>query len=356
MKTKGNIAIGLMSGTSLDGLDIIAVVFDSHNSKISYDIKKTETIPYSELWQTKLRNAHNLPVYDFLKLHSEFGSFMGKQVNTFLAQNAFSPSDIAFIASHGQTIFHNPQEGITTQIGDGVKIYAQTGIPVINNFRSLDVALGGQGAPLVPVGDELLFPEYNFCLNLGGFANISYGENKQRVAYDIVPVNFVLNRLASKLNLPYDMFGQNASKGYINKNILSQLNNLPFYQQPHPKSLGREWVESNIFPVFSNSNSVHDLLRTYVEHICIQITQTIDKHSQGTILATGGGAYNTFLIERLQQLSNHKIIIPDANLIEFKESLIFALLGWLKINGIKNTYSSCTGALRNTVSGNIIKE
>jgi len=350
-----NIIIGLMSGTSLDGLDIVACTFTKNNSKISFNILEAETFEYNQNWIERLKNAPLLPAYDFMKLHSEYGLLLGNLSNQFLEKHSFKHSDIDFIASHGHTIFHKPNEGITTQIGDGTKIHAKTNIRVIYDFRQLDVALGGQGAPLVPIGDEALFSEYKFCLNLGGFANVSYNSENQRIAFDIVPVNFVLNYLANRLNLTHDPNGLNASKGKVNLQLLEKLNNLSYYTQPIPKSLGREWVETNILPFLSNNKlSVCNLLRTFVEHICIQISGVIKSVSHGEILITGGGAYNTFLINRLQELTEHKIIIPNDNIVNFKEALIFALLGWLKINNIANVLSSYTGACRNSISGIII--
>ncbi|MFZ2284226.1 MAG: anhydro-N-acetylmuramic acid kinase, partial [Lutibacter sp.] len=227
-----------------------------------------------------------------------------------------------------------------------------TGIKTICDFRVQDVALGGQGAPLVPVGDELLFSEYDYCLNLGGFSNISFNKNQQRIAFDICPVNIVLNHYVTSLNMEYDDKGKIASEGNIEKNLLSALNSLAFYNDVKPKSLGYEFVAETIFPMIDKHNlSIKDILRTFVEHIAIQISKKIDSASGKTMLVTGGGAFNTFLIERLQSYTKTQLIIPEETIINYKEALVFALLGFLKDEGKNNCLKSVTGASKDHCSG-----
>ena len=346
-----------MSGTSLDGIDIVLCSFYKKDQKIKYIIHKAETIDYTEKWKNALKSAHNLKTYDFLKFNNQYGQYIEEVVNTFLYKNRLSKADIRFIASHGHTIFHNPNENITCQIGDGTNIYVKTGIKVIHDFRSLDVALKGQGAPLVPIGDELLFNDYHFCLNLGGFANISYIHKNRRIAYDIVPTNIILNKLASQLGHDFDDEGKIAAKGTIQNNLLTELNTIQFYKQPFPKSLGREWVENTVYPILSKYNlTVPDILQTFTKHICHQITNAINNYDKGNLLITGGGAHNMFLINRLRDLCKHDIVIPTPEIINYKEALIFALLGWLKENNQPNTMATCTGATRNAITGITVNE
>lgn len=341
--------IGLMSGTSLDGLDIADCEFILKSGKWSASIKNARTIPYTKEWKERLANASKLSPSKLSLLNEEYGSFIGSTVNTFIKKNKCK---VLFIASHGHTIFHQPEKKYTLQIGDGQAILNETKLPVVCDFRSGDVALGGQGAPLVPIGDELLFKKYDACLNLGGFANISYSQKGKRIAFDICPVNIVMNELSEKLNRPYDDKGRIAKSGKVNAALLKQLNALPFYNQKPPRSLGREWVEKTIQPLLSRSEiSTPAKMRTMVEHIAHQISKTLTRKK--TVLITGGGAFNTFLIERLAQNSKTKIILPDKKTIMFKEALIFAFLGVLRWRGEVNILRSVTGASRDSSGGTI---
>ncbi|MFO7672308.1 MAG: anhydro-N-acetylmuramic acid kinase, partial [Lutibacter sp.] len=268
----------------------------------------------------------------------------------FIEENSIKK--LNFIASHGHTIFHNPKKKYTFQIGNGPYITSITGIKTICDFRVQDVALGGQGAPLVPIGDELLFSKYDYCLNLGGFSNISFNQNQQRIAFDICPVNIVLNHYVSELHMEYDDKGNIASEGNIDNNLLATLNSLAYYNDAKPKSLGYEFVVETIFPMIDKHNlSIKDILRTFVEHIAIQISKKIDSDSKKTMLVTGGGAFNTFLMARLQSYTTTKLIIPEKTIINYKEALVFGLLGLLKDEGKNNCLKSVTGAERDHSSG-----
>lgn len=338
--------LGVMSGTSLDGIDLAAVEFDTNNAK-QFNIIAATTIPYSTEWKKKLKNSSSLSAYDFLKLHKEYGSYIGTLINQFLKSTALS---IDYIASHGHTVFHEPQHKFNFQLGDGAFIASITGITTISDFRTLDIAMGGQGAPLVPIGDELLFSEYDYCLNIGGIANISFKQQEKRIAYDICPANMVLNNIAQQAGFEYDNKGIMASKGQIHNELLKQLNQLDYYRQPHPKSLGREWVEQIFFPLLrSYKLSIENLLCTLCEHIAIQIGKNIP--TSGKLLITGGGSYNDFLIGRIQAHTSATVVIPEPVIIDYKEALIFAFLGLLRIKHQTNTLSSVTGAKRNVCSG-----
>lgn len=336
-----------MSGTSLDGLDLVAAEFWQTNEKWNFKIVSAKTISYSQDWQNWLSNSPTLPGEKLIELHTKYGRFVGKEAKQFINETGFRPD---LIASHGHTVFHQPALGFTFQIGNGADIAAIAGITTVCDFRTGDVALGGQGAPLVPIGDKLLFSDYKYCLNLGGFANISFEENEKRIAFDICPVNFVLNHFAEKQGLQYDKNGELGRKGKVEIKLLEKLNQIDFYQKRPPKSLGREWVEQVFISVLNNFEIPdNDKLRTVYEHVALQIANSVSE--KGKILVTGGGAFNSFLIERFKSLTNAEIVIPSNEIVNFKEALIFAFLGVLKITGQNNCLSSVTGAKKDHSSG-----
>ena len=341
--------IGLMSGTSLDGLDIVYVKFQK-SDYANFEILSAETISYSDIWKERLQSAVNLDKKGISILHNEYGVFLGIKTKEFISKNNIQKLD--FIASHGHTVFHQPEKGITLQVGDGEEILKATNCTVVADFRTQDVQLGGQGAPLVPIGDRLLFSGYQACVNLGGFANISYERNDLRIAFDICPVNIVMNYYSNKMGLEYDDKGALASKGTIHQGLLKELNSLTFYSKKPPKSLGLEWVQQYVFPLVDKYKlDSHNILRTFLEHVAHQISQIIQPFD--TILFTGGGVYNDFLIKRIEDIGKNNIIIPADHIINYKEALIFALLGLLKLKGQVNCLSSVTGAQKNHSSGTI---
>ena len=342
------LAVGVMSGTSLDGIDIALCRFSESANIWSYQIIDAWTISYSEQWIEKLRNAPLLNAQEFLILHNEYGQYTGQLINEFL----ITKERPELVASHGHTIFHQPDKKITFQLGNGASIAAATGISTVSDFRSLDIALGGQGAPLVPTGDQLLFPDVDYCLNLGGFANISFQENGHRIAFDICPVNIILNTLAKQRGMTYDKDGEIGASGTVNYTLLKKLNNLDFYIQKWPKSLGREWVENQINPLLSDSEiPIEDQIATFYAHITDQISKVTGK--TGTLLITGGGANNRFLINELKAKISCRVILPDQKLIDFKEALIFAFLGVLAFKGRINVYASATGSSCNHIGGTL---
>lgn len=351
MKQNWNV-IGLMSGTSLDGIDLVFTSFIKENKTYSYKILNSETISYSLEWEDKLRNAFYLSKAEIAKLNVEYGVYLGETINSFIKK--YSLKNIDFIASHGHTIFHKPDEGYTLQIGDGEQLSKTTNLKVVCDFRTQDVELGGQGAPLVPIGDKLLFSEYNYCLNLGGFSNISFEQKKQRIAFDICPVNIVLNYYVKQLGFNYDNKGEIAKTGSINIDLLNDLNNLNFYKMPIPKSLGFEFVETTIIPLIDSYKlSIKDILRTFVEHIAQKIVEQLENTSTKKMLVTGGGAYNLFLIDLIKSKTMCVLVIPEKSLVDFKEALIFAFLGVLKLNNEVNCLQSVTGATKDHSSGKI---
>ena len=350
MKEKITYVIGLMSGTSLDGLDLVYVKFTETNT-VGFEIVQAETIAYSPKWKTDLQQAITFNQKHLKQLNTEYGNLLAHLTNAFIVK--YDIRKIDFIASHGHTVFHDPDNGITLQIGNGPELAKYTQQKVVCDFRTQDVDLGGQGAPLVPIGDQLLFGQYDYCLNLGGFANLSTQLNNSRIAFDICPVNIVMNYYTQILGLPYDDEGKIAASGSINIALLQQLNALDFYHQAAPKSLGLEWVKEFIFPLIdSYTLTIPDILRTFIEHVALQITQQLTGNNP-TLLITGGGAFNTFLIERIQQLANVTVILPSKKIIEFKEALIFAFLGLLRIQNKINVLASVTGATKDHCSGKI---
>jgi len=357
MKNKIWRVIGVMSGTSLDGVDLIFVKIE-RDKGYSFKILQTETVNYSEKWKNNLQDAFNFSGEDLTKINVDYGKFLSDTINNFIKKNALK--EVGFIASHGHTIFHNPEQHYTLQIGSGSVISAETGIKVICDFRTQDLALGGQGAPLVPVGDRLLFSHYDFCLNLGGFSNISFEKEGERIAFDISPVNIVLNHFTRKIGLEFDDEGKMASKGKLVQQLYDDLNELPFYTEEKPKSLGYEFVAEVILPMIEKYNvPLEDILYTFIEHAAFQIAGVLninkEKSGKNNVLITGGGAFNKHLISRISRLTDVEVIIPEKQIINYKEALIFALLGVLKDQEEVNCLKSVTGAVKDHSSGVVYK-
>lgn len=343
------LVLGLMSGTSLDGLDLALVNFYWRDGEIQFELQKTTTIPYPKYWFDKLKNAHTLSTEELNRLDEAYGTFLTEVVGGFLKKTQQQPE---LIASHGHTVLHQPHNGITLQIGNGPQLFNALKIPVVCDFRGQDVNLGGQGAPLVPIGDRLLFSEYDACVNLGGFVNISYENGPNREAYDVSPMNIVLNDLVSSIGLGFDSGGELSRKGELDESLLSALNALEFYKEKPPKSLGKEWVLDNIDPILKGKE-LSIALRTFTEHAAIQLANSLNQHKR--VLLTGGGVYNQFFMERLKDLTHATIVVPNAQIVEYKEALIFALLGYLKWQGYVNVLSSVTGASADHSSGVVYK-
>jgi len=342
--------VGLMSGTSLDGVDIALCRFEKRNGKWKFGIEAAETIPYSLKQEKLLAGLMKVGAMEYAKKNAEYGEYLGGLVKSFLKRHKAKAD---FVSSHGHTIFHQPSKGFTTQAGDGAALSAESGFPVICDFRSADVALGGQGAPLVPIGDRILFSEYDSCLNLGGIANISFEKSGKRIAFDICPVNLVLNFLASKKGKRFDEGGRLAEKGKVLPALLKKLNAVSFYNHSFPKSLGREEIEKDFFRIIVKEHgSIENKLHTFCMHIAIQI-YAVTKGRKGRMLITGGGAYNRFLVNQIRQHGAMQIVIPSNTVVEFKEALIFAFLGVLRWRNENNTLRSVTGASRDSSGGAI---
>ena len=338
-----------MSGTSLDGIDVVYIHFEK-KEKWTYKVINSITYKYSKEWFNKLKTSVNLSRIDLTKLDQEYTLLLLKQILRFI--NEFSIKDIDAVSSHGHTVFHDPKNKSTYQIGNLPQISKKIGHKVICNFRQQDVSLGGQGAPLVPVGEKYLFSEYDSCINLGGFANISKTLDGKLIAYDICPVNTVLNYLSNKMNLDFDKDGEISKNGRLIEDLYTKLNKLDYYNISHPKSLGIEWLNSNITPLLDQYPSqIIDLLHTYTHHIAEQVSKNTINETH--ILVTGGGAKNKFLIGLINKKLKNNIVIPDNILIDYKEAIIFGFLGLLKLLNINNCYSSVTGSSIDHCSGDI---
>lgn len=337
--------VGIMSGTSLDGLDLALCEFKIQNNLVSYSLLASETISYDQIWKQELQTVFSASAETYFKIHSAFGNYIGQQVNDFLTKQKQTADAIA---SHGHTIYHQPQHGFSTQIGCGATITAKTGITTICDFRSLDVALNGQGAPLVPIGDRDLFHQYESCLNIGGIANISFTKNNITLAFDICIANMALNYLTETIGKSFDDGGKMAQEGNCDNELLQSLLILNTKQQ----SLGREFFENHFLPILNSSSiSLNDKLATCVEYTAIQISNTLNQKQLNSLLITGGGAYNNYLIERLKNYYKGKIEIPSDDIIQFKEAIIFAYLGFLRLNEKTNTLNSVTNASKDSVGG-----
>ncbi|MEO6613827.1 MAG: anhydro-N-acetylmuramic acid kinase, partial [Chitinophagaceae bacterium] len=353
-------AIGVMSGSSLDGLDIAFAEFQEQGGKWTYAVKQTACYSYEEGWRNRLANAISLTALDYQLLHTDFGHYIGEKVNAFINDHELQ-YQVALIASHGHTSFHVPGRKMTAQLGDGAAIAALTRLPVVTDLRAMDIAFGGQGAPIVPVGEKLLMGEYAYFLNIGGIANISINTDHY-TAFDVCPANRVLNMLANEAGQPYDNGGAMAESGTINNELLERLNQLEYYKKPSPKSLANDFGTDIVYPLVKNSGlDINDSLRTYTEHIAVQIKNAfsiLGNHKPQTtnhkLLATGGGAFNLFLVrvlrEKMQQL-NIELVVPDADLVSYKEALIMAFIGVLRWRQEYNVLSSVTGASRDSIGG-----
>jgi len=350
--------IGLMSGSSLDGLDMVYTHLNEVRGGWSFQIVHAACLPYTDEWVAQLRHAKNLSVADFLKLHTAYGHYIGERVNEFITTHNIQ-HQVHFIASHGHTVFHEPASKTTFQIGDGAAIAARVVIPVISDLRSLDVALNGQGAPIVPVGDKLLFGDYDYLLNIGGIANITIRNGDNMLAFDICPANQILNTLALQLDKPYDDRGNIAASGGLLGDVLEHLNKLHYYTLPAPKSLSNEMVQEMIYPsLLQSSHATADMLYTMTTHIATQVAQAVAQHptdkENPTLLITGGGAFNTFLVDKIKEAVapyHITVAVPDGDIIKYKEALVMALIGTLRWREETNVYSSVTGATRDSISG-----
>ena len=338
--------IGVMSGSSLDGIDLALCRFERNGERWSFAIEKAETVPLPGTLRERLLHATEADALELARLHRDVGITIGSACKAFRQD-----TDAVLIASHGHTVFHKPGEGLTTQVGCGAHIAALAGLPAVCDFRTMDVALGGQGAPLVPFGEKMLFPEHTAFVNLGGIANISIHTGGKVIGYDVCPCNQALDLLAQEAGQAYDADGALARTGAVFPALLEKLNDLPFYRQRPPRSLGREWFDEQLKPLIASPALLKDRLRTVTEHVAGLVAGELARACVRSALITGGGAHNGLLIERIAALGEAKPVLPSAELINYKEAVIFAFLGLMRWRGEVNTLASVTGATRNSVGG-----
>jgi anhydro-N-acetylmuramic acid kinase len=338
-------AIGVMSGSSLDGLDLAWCEFVEENGRWTFSIREARTLPYSNDMKDRLLRVMEGSALELARLHRDIGAMIGAECGEMLNGQC-----VDVIGSHGHTVFHKPNEGLSTQIGCGARIAAATGCTTVCDFRTMDVALSGQGAPLVPLGERLLFRDHKAFLNTGGICNIALHEADKVVGYDVCIGNQALNCLAEEAEQPFDADGAIARSGKVDQDLLARLNALPFHHEPPPRSLGREWFDAEFRPLLSTTTSIPDRMCTVVEHIAQRIgSATV--HAKGSLFVTGGGAHNGFLMERIRGLSKIPIVVPDTVTVEFKEALVFALLGVLRLRDEPTALASVTGAKKDSVGG-----
>ncbi len=349
--------LGIMSGTSMDGIDLALCSVNQEGNDWKVEILKAITLPYNETWRVRLSQLKYQNPELYVRTDVFYGRYLGELALAFQKETGLN---IDLIASHGHTIFHQPHKWITSQIGDGATLYGTSGIPTVSNFRRADVAAGGQGAPLVTVGDELLFSEYDACLNLGGFSNVSIKSASGRISFDIAPCNIVLNRLARERKLKYDEGGKIAEEGSIIYPLLEQLNAISFYGKSAPKSLGREWINKEFWHIVRDFDDqpLEDRMKTLVMHIATQISKALELNSdtplsEMRILVSGGGAFNTTLMDYIQSETEANIVIPDSQLVQYKEAMIFALLGAMRVKNLSNVSGATTGATRSVIGGSL---
>lgn len=339
--------LGLMSGTSLDGLDMALCAFNDQNFS-DFEIIKTKTVSFPDSLTQKIKNVLNLSVLDFIELHKKFGTFVGYQIN-----ENFSAQTIDLIASHGHTVVHFPEKNVNFQIGDGATIAAITELPVVSDFRSNDIALSGQGAPLVPAGEKYLFPDFDTFLNIGGFSNVSFWRN-QTIAFDISPANYALNYFSNKLGSNFDFNGNFGKQGVVNPELFNELSDLDFFRDEYPKSLSDHWFFDVFLPIVDKYDAIiFDKMRTIYELIAVEIGKNLDAFNTNKVMITGGGAHNKFLIDLINENSKAEVFIPDNEIVNFKEAIIFAFLGFLRFKKIPNCLSSVTGAKFDNIGGAI---
>ncbi len=350
-----------MSGSSLDGLDIAYCEFQVDKKAITdWKLLEATTANYPEKWTARLQHLPEQNARTLARTNVYFSRFMADLVNDFIQEHKIQPD---LIASHGHTIFHEPDRLMTLQIGDGATLAALTGISVASDFRTQDIALEGEGTPIAPAADRFLFPGYDFYLNIGGIANVTCNANGRYIAFDTSPANQILNMLAAELGLPYDKDGQIARSGKLNIELIDQLEQFAYFQQDYPKSLDNNWIREHVLPTFAIAESpVADLLHTAVHFISKHIGESLkniirkehlhkDKY---TMLVTGGGGFNTYLMECIQtdcQAVNTEIILPERDIIDYKEAILMALMGVLRVEHIPNCFSSVTGAKRDSIGG-----
>ena len=354
-----------MSGSSLDGLDLAVCTFSYELSEdglftvTDWHIDAALTDPYPPAWRARLETAPHLPGHELWRLHADFGRWIGHRAEVFLRSHSGPPPTL--VGSHGHTVFHDPSQRYTCQIGDGAAIAEQLGLPVVTELRSSDIAAGGQGAPLAPVADKYLFPDHAAFLNLGGIANLSVRTATGKyTAGDISGCCQILDRLARLEGQAFDDNGELARRGRFRADLAEAIGTLPYHAAPYPKSLGNDWVVDQLWPVLkSSAYPTADRLHTFTKWLAVKTVTDLEAIANGMplgdVLVTGGGAQNTYLLEQLQRAASAqnqvRFIAPDDTTANFKEAALVALCALLRIEGRPNSLPSATNARCPTING-----
>lgn len=343
--------IGMMSGTSLDGLDMVCCEFINSQGIWNYRIIRGKTLKYPPELLKRIKESLGVSNLEECKiLHKDLGDWFALSLEKFINQNSLK---VDLIASHGQTIYHNPDLKKTIQLGDGQRIADRLKCTVVADFRFEDVLKGGQGAPLVPIGDLHLFPEYKYCLNLGGIANISIKNDGMIKAFDICICNTGANFFAGEEGFDMDRDGAIGLKGSLNNELLDKWNSMAFQKKNAPKSLDTSFFYQTMLPLIEELSFISpaDKLHTLYHFIATQVYNVV-QNDDSRILITGGGAHNKFLVSKISEL-NLNIHVPDRELVDYKEALIFAFMGLLRSQNINNVLASVTGATEDHSAGTI---
>jgi anhydro-N-acetylmuramic acid kinase len=354
--------IGVMTGSSLDGIDLAFTKITVKDGHYAHEILISECVPMPQKWKIRIEQLVMQNAVTYLKTSAFFGHFIGDRIAEFIEKHQLQ-NQLDFIASHGQTVFHQPENLFTSQIGDGAAIAGKTGFPVVCDFRSIDVALGGQGAPVAPIANKMFYSNYKMFLNLGGIANIAVNVNGKYIAFDVTAVNLALNKIARMKGVEYDHDGNLAANGAVDERLFSEMNSSFYYDKDYPKSLSGGWVSKVMMPTLQRHNiSIEDKLRTIVEHVAHQLNKSLEKIQQkenisfsksDKMLVTGGGAFNKFMIQRMEEMLPITLVVPDEQTVKFKESVLMALMGVMRVRNEENCLGSVTGAARNAIGGAI---
>lgn len=343
---------GLMSGSSLDGLDLAFCRFTRHEAgEWEGCILEARTVAFPPALLEDLRRLPAASALELVRTDTAFIRFCAGEVQQLIAGCGEKPG---LIASHGHTVFHNPGAGYTLQIGNGGLLAGLTGIPVVSDFRTLDVGLGGQGAPLVPGAEKHLFPSYQACLNLGGIANLSFPQEAAARGFDVCPCNQLLDLVSSRRGLAFDRDGLLAEKGKVDPDLLQSLRAIPFHRKAGPKSLGNEEVRNIWFPVLAAFETEPEhVLATLCQYIALETAAALPAAGPtGRLLITGGGAFHPVLVRGINHAcTGWETVVPEKTLISFKEAYCFAFLGLLRWRGENNTLAAVTGARHDAPGG-----
>ncbi len=384
---KDNLVIGLMSGTSCDGLDVALISVKQDQGLTDFKLLKAKSFPYSENLQRELKNLPQVrknPAYNISQFNFYLAQTWAEMINDFLKENELTASEITLIASHGQTVWHQsePLQFVdrpvrsTLQIGDPSVLAKLTGIPVIGDFRVGDMAFEGQGAPLIPYFDFVFFSRFKkkiLAINIGGIANFTFipddGDLNKVTGFDTGPGNMLLDQAMIDLfGRPFDVNGETAFKGQLSDELLKYLLKIDSYiNMPPPKSTGREFYGKDFYfkiKKFAKNKNISpaDIIHTLSFYTVMAIQTNYSSFvapkygMPDMVVVSGGGAFNRFILEQLQiQFGDIPVYNSEEMGVnsEFKEAIGFAVLGWSTLLGKPSNVPGVTGAKKATILGKI---